>query len=410
MTWASTSPAVHGSVANGFEGVAEAFDRNFAERREVGAAFAAYLDGGLVVDLWGGLADRARRVAWQRDTLVGVFSGTKGLVATCLLLLLERGLLRLDIPVCRYWPEFAANGKEQILVGDVVCHQAGLPGLVAPVSAEEATDDVRMAELLAGQRPMIPRGAGPVYHALTFGWLCGELVRRVDGRGVGQFLRAEIADPLGLEVWIGLPEREEHRVAVLERDQAFERQQERSVGARAVDPVAWSIWSNPPRFSNDRFAANGRRWRAAEIPATNGIATARSLARLYGCLARGGEIDGVRLLSAATVEAACRCRARGHDPYLGTAVAFATGFEVQTSEMAFGPDADAYGHTGTGGSVHGAWPSLRTGFSYAPSLLSSFAGADPRAEALLVALHDAASNFHTPAPASRTPQAGERVI
>ncbi len=377
-----------GFAADGFEGVAEAFARNFSELGEIGAAFAAYVDGELVVDLWGGLADGRRNVAWDRDTLVGVFSGSKGIVAACMLLLLERGQLELDAPVCRYWPEFAAGGKQDVLVRDVVSHQAGLPGLLTPVSVEEATDDVRMAQLLAAQRPIAPPGSGPVYHAVTFGWLCGELVRRIDGRSIGRLLRDEIADPLGLDVWIGLPARHEGRVAVLERGAAFGQGPTDLLVGREVDETAWSIYSNPPRWSGDELAANLCAWRQAEVPATNGIVSARSLARLYGCLARGGEIDGVRLLSPETVERGRRCLARGVDPYVGE-LAFATGFELQTGEVDLGPPADAFGHSGAGGSVHGAWPESRTGFSYAPNLLRSLDGGDPRAAALLTALHAA---------------------
>jgi CubicO group peptidase (beta-lactamase class C family) len=375
-----------GIVKPGFERVADAFERNFAERGEIGAAFAAYVDGEPVVDLWGGLADRAHGIAWRPDTLVGIFSGSKGLVATCMLLLVERGQLELDAPVCRWWPEFAAHGKEGVLVRDVVSHCARLPGLLTPVSVEEATDDVRMAALVAAQ-PQVER-PGPQYHAVTFGWLCGELVRRADGRSVGRFLREEVAEPLDLELWIGLPQEHEHRVAVLERAAAFASEQEGMVVAREADEMAWSIWSNPPRFSAEGLAANLRAWHAAEVPATNAIASARSLARLYACLARGGELDGVRLLAAETIERGRTRVVRGEDPYLGE-VAFATGFEVQTSELGLGPAADAFGHGGAGGSVHGAWPGLRTGFSYAPNLLAGLGASDVRAAALLDALHGA---------------------
>ena len=175
-------------------------------------------------------------------------------------------------------------------------------------------------------------------------------------------------------------------MAVLERGDGFGREQNELAADRDVDPVAWSIWSNPPRFWGGALAANDRRWHAAEIPATNAIVAVPSLARLYGCLARGGEIDGMRLLSPEAVETGRRCLARGHDPYVGL-VAFAAGFQVQTTDMAYGPAADAFGHTGAGGSVHGAWPSLRTGFSYAPNLLGSLDAVDPRAERLLGALH-----------------------
>jgi CubicO group peptidase (beta-lactamase class C family) len=389
MTSPSTAPTVHGSVTPGYEGVAAAFERNFAEHGEVGAAFAACVDGKPVVDLWGGIADRRSGAAWEADTLVGIFSGSKGITAICMLMLIERGQLDLDAPVCRYWPEFAAQGKERIRVRDVLCHEAGMPGLLTAVSIEEATNERRMAQLLAAQRPIAAPGDGPRYHAVTYGWLCGELLRRVDGRSLGRFLQEEVAEPLGLEVWIGLPDRYEPRVAYLERDATFEQKQDEVVLDRDTDEVAWSIWSNPPRFAAGELAANQRIWHAAELPATNGIVAARSLARLYGCLARGGEIDGVRLLAPQTIERAGRCLARGKDPYEDEPLAFGVGFALQTEQMSLGPAEDAFGHGGAGGSAHGAWPGLRTGFSYAPNLMKSFSDVDPRSQALLGALHAA---------------------
>ncbi len=393
MSSPPATPTAQGSVAPGYERVAAAFERNFAEQGEIGAAFAAYVDGKPVLDLWGGTADRRNGAAWNEDTLVGIFSGSKGITAICMLLLLERGQLELDAPVCRYWPEFAAEGKEGIRVRDVLCHEAGMPGLLTAVSIEEATDERRMAALLAVQPPIAAPGDGPRYHAVTFGWLCGELLRRVDGRSLGRFLQEEIAEPLRLDVWIGLPDRCEPRVAYLERDDSFTRDQQELVVDREQDEVSWSIWSNPPRFAEGELAGNQRIWHAAEVPATNGIVAARSLARLYGCLARGGEIDGVRLLRAHTIESARRCLARGVDPYdEDELLAFGTGFALQTEQMAFGPAEDAFGHGGAGGSMHGAWPSLRTGFSYAPNLMKSFTDLDPRSQALLDALHEAVTN------------------
>lgn len=386
---------MQGFAAPGFERVAEAFEGNFAERGEIGAAFAAYLDGELIVDLWGGTADRRTGRPWERDTLVGVFSGTKGITATCLLPLIERAQLDLQAPVSRYWPEFGVHGKDRIRVRDVVCHEAGLPGLLTPVSIEDATDEVAMAALVAAQRSIAAPGAGPRYHAVTFGWLCGELLRRVDGRSIGRFLREEIAEPLGLDIWIGLPDEHRSRVAFLERDAAFEREQREVAIDRAQDEIAWSIWSNPPRFADGEMAANRPIWQKAEVPATNGIVAPRSLARLYGCLACEGTIDGVRLLAPQTIEDARRGLSRGEDPCLGEMLAFGTGFELQTEEMRLGPAADAFGHTGAGGSVHGAWPSLRLSFSYAPNLLASLSGVDTRAQALLSALY-AGSRRATP--------------
>lgn len=394
---------LNGSVRRGYEGVAEEFERNLAERGEVGAAFAAFVDGEPVVDVWGGWADRRRDAEWRGDTLSPVFSGTKGLVAVCLLILIDRGELDLEAPVCRYWPEFAANGKERVLVRHVVAHQAGLPGLETPVSVEEAVDDVRMARLLARQPGLTAPGAQVAYHAITFGWLCGELIRRVDGRSVGRLLREEIADRLCLDLWIGLPEEHEHRVAVVEPGEGFGAPRQTPAAADGDARTAWSIWDNPPRFSGDGLAANSPLWHAAQIPATNGVCSARSLARLYGCLAGQGEIDGVRLLSRAAVETGRRLLARGRDPQLDTPMAFGVGFQLQTEQMAFGPPRDAFGHGGAGGSMHGAWPGLRTGFSYTPSLLRAISGrVDDRAAALLGALHRAVTESSAARAGRRT--------
>jgi CubicO group peptidase (beta-lactamase class C family) len=256
------------------------------------------------------------------------------------------------------------------------------------VTPEEATDDRRMARLLAGQPLIWAPGTRLYYHAMTFGWLCGELIRRVDGRSVGRLFGDEIARPLGLDAWIGLPAEHESRVAVLERGRGFGAQRRDGDASPERDQVAWSIWGNPPRYATDPLPVNTRSWRAAEIPASNGVAAARSVARLYGCLARGGEIDGVRLLVPDSLELGSTCLARGVEPYLDKPMAFGVGFELQTEAMPFGPAAVACGHTGAGGSVHGAWPHLKAGFSYVTSMLCESRVPDPRSAALLRALHE----------------------
>jgi len=375
---------VEGFVAPGFEPVAAAFHKNLMARGDTGAAFAAIVGGEPVADLWGGWAAVGR--PWQPDTVAGIFSGSKGLVAACLLLLLDRGRLDLERPIADYWPEFAAQGKEAIRVRHVVSHQAGLPGLLTPVTAAEATNDRRMAALVANQPAICPPGTRLHYHALTFGWLCGELIRRIDGRSVGQLFAEEIARPLGLDAWIGLPAEHDDRVALFRRDPSFGTRRSPVDGAGACQRLPWSIWENPPRFS-EPLPGNTREWRAAEVPASNGIGSARSLARLYACLARGGEIDGIRLLSPETVGLGRRLLARGQEPLLGRPFAFGIGFQLQDEGSPFGPAADGFGHPGAGGSVHGAWPGLRTGFSYVTSMLRDSEMADPRAEALLEALY-----------------------
>jgi CubicO group peptidase (beta-lactamase class C family) len=370
----SASP--HGFVAAGYEPVAAAFAENLDERGEVGAAFAAVVDDALVVDVWGGFTDAERSRPWERDTVCGVYSGTKGLVATCLAVLLDRGRLDLDAPVAAVWPEFAAHGKQDVLVRHLVSHGAGLPGLTTPVRLAEALDDRRMAELLARQPALAAPGTRLWYHAMTFGWLCGELIRRIDGRSVGSFLREEIAGPLGLDLWIGLPEEIEPRVAMLVPEAGF------GAPARGAedDPIAWSIWSNPPRFTQRPLPANGRDWRAAEIPASNGVVSARSMAVLYGALVGGRSPVSAEALAVATAEIT-----RGVDPYLATEMRFGVGFQLQVDDR-FGPSDDGFGHAGTGGSVHGAWPSRRTGFSYVMNELRGGGAVDERSTALLDAL------------------------
>lgn len=385
---AGRASSVRGFLAPGFEGIAEEFERNLLERGDGGAAFAAVVDGVPVVDVWGGVKRGDTGDPWERDTLVGIFSGTKGFVATCLLQLVQRGKLNLEQPLCAYWPEFGANGKRDVLVRHVVSHRAGLPGLSTPVSSREATDPSRMAELLALQRPISPPGTRFHYHALTFGWLCGELIRRIDGRSVGRYFREEVADPLGLDAWIGLPAEQERRVATFRRGPGFGTGRADPPDDPALARIAWSIWHNPPRFSEDPLPANTRLWRAAEVPASNGIATARSVARLYGCLACGGEIDGIRVLSPEALAVGRTCLTRDVEPFLNEPMAFGTGFELQADGPRFGPVSAAFGHTGTGGSVHGAWPEFRTGFSYVTNTLHHSGGVDPRALALLRVLHD----------------------
>lgn len=366
---------LNGYAAPGFSQVAEEFSRNFTVRGDLGASFAVVRDGEPLVDLWGGIADRASARPWSADTLQILFSGTKGLVATCLLLLIERGQLALESPVARYWPEFAAAGKSGVLVRDLVSHSAGLPGLDVPVTWQEATDARRMAALLARQ----PRSTDPrairTYHAVTFGWLCGELVRRVDGRGIGQFFAEEIARPLDLELWIGLPAEFEPRVSAVELAPAWTSVADERL---ALDPLRRAV-ENPSRYHPESFPWNEREWHAAEVPSSNGIGTARSVARFYASLGQ--------LLSPATLRLGTTVLSRRHDPLLERLTSFGVGFQLQTDALALGPVPDAFGHGGAGGSVHGRWPRQRIGFSYAMNLLRDDRG-DMRAAALLAALYN----------------------
>jgi len=368
-----------GTVAPGFEAVAAELEQILGESAGCGAAFAALVDGRPVVDLWAGAADGEAGVPWGEDTLQLIFSGTKGLVAVCLLMLVERGALELEAPVSRYWPEFAAAGKSEVTVAQVASHTAALPGLRDGFSADDLLDPVGMEELVAAEAPFWEPGTKLAYHALTYGWLCDGLVRRVDGRSAGRFFADEVAGPLRLELWIGLPPEHEARVARLVPAPDYgitylgdgpEPLLEAVYGELVTRPGPW----NEPAFH------------AAEIPAANAIGSARSIARLYGCLASGG----APLLSEETVRLGRTELSRGPCAITRRPYAYGVGFELQTELAAFGAAPDAFGHTGSGGSVHGAWPAERVGFSFAMNELQPEAR-DRRARRLLAALAEGLS-------------------
>jgi CubicO group peptidase (beta-lactamase class C family) len=374
---------ISGRVAAGYEAVRDEFEDVMSRPDEAGAAFAAVVDGLPVVDLWGGVRDADGRIPWTADTAQPIFSGTKGLTATCILLLLDRGQLGLDRRVGDYWPAFASAGKSEVLVRHLISHQAGLPAVEPPPRGDEALDPVEMEARLARQPARWPPGDAITYHALTFGWLCDGLLRQVNGRSVGRFFAEEIAGPLGLDAWIGLPPAAEGRVATMLRAPDYRvnfgdvRDEERDLLTR--------IYAGGG-IVGERFLVNDRDFLRAEIAGVNGVATARSMARLYGCLACDGLIDGVRLLSPATVRSASVPLAAGLDQLTRKPLAFSTGFELQTALDWYGPAAVAFGHSGAGGSVHGAWPELRTGFSFAMTLMRRD-DRDGRAQRLLRVLH-----------------------
>jgi len=377
---------IGGGVAPGYDGVREAFASNFTVRGEVGAAFAAYVDGEPVVNLWGGVADPERGRPWGPETLQLIFSGTKGLVAAVILVLLDRGGLGLDEPVSRYWPEFGASGKSHVTIGDALSHQAGVPGITGVVQAEELLDGAAMAERLARQAPLWSDKASFSYHALTYGWIAGELVRRITGVSIGTFFAREIAAPLDLEAWIGLPPSLERRVSTISVHESF-----RSVWqeAMALDGLA-QIYENPPLF-REPLIWNRPEFHSHEIPGANGIATARAMAALYGCLACGGSANGISLVTQPSIAASIRERSRGIDALSREWMAFGAGFFLQTPDVWFGPTAKAFGHTGAGGSVHGAWPTHRTGFSYTMNEMRDEID-DDRSRVLLASLYASVAN------------------
>ena len=374
---------IRGFVAAGYEAVRDEFEDVISRPDEAGAAFAAVVDGVPVVDMWGGVRDADGRIPWTGDTAQLIFSGTKGLVATCILLLLDRGQLNLDRRVSDYWPAFSAAGKGEVLVRHLVSHQAGLPAVDPPPRGQEALDPVEMAARLAQQPALWPPGTAITYGALTFGWLCDGLIRQVDGRSVGRFFADEIASPLGLDAWIGLPHLAERRVATMMRAPDYEVTfGDVSDGARQLLARIYAGGG----IVGERFVANDPDFLHAEIAGVNGVATARSMARLYGCLASDGAIDGVRLLSPGGVRLAYVPLAAGLDQLTRKPLAFSIGFETQSALQWYGPAMVAFGHSGAGGSVHGAWPQLRTGFSFAMNLMRRD-DRDGRAQRLLSSLY-----------------------
>jgi CubicO group peptidase (beta-lactamase class C family) len=349
---------IEGSVAAGFERVRAAFERCFTDLGETGAAFSALVDRRPVVDLWGGEGIR-------RDSLVHVYSVTKAMAAFCVLVLADRERLGLDDPVARHWPEFAQRGKARITVRQLLSHQAGLVALRGRQPGSVLLDRERTCELLAAEAPWWEPGSGHGEHALFFGHLCGELVRRIDGRSLGAFWREEVAGPWRLDFHIGL--------------QPAER-------ARAVDLVGpvpaptgelgRLAMSNPPGML-DLAVVNGDAWRAAEIAAVNGHGTARAVARFYAGLLAGGQLDGLRLVTPETVAAMTAGELSAHDPVLGSEMTWGLGVWVEH---------DGYGMGGLGGSLGMADPALDLAQAYVTRRLADHARADAMDAAVRAAL------------------------
>jgi CubicO group peptidase (beta-lactamase class C family) len=363
-------PEIGGGTTAGFEIVREAFMENLKRDDEVGAAVAVYLHGRKVVDLWGGIADPEQARVWERDTLQVVYSTTKAVTATCALLLTQRGELDLDAPVAEYWPEFAANGKGHIPVRWLLTHQAGLPAIDHPISPAEAIAWEPMVTALAAQRPFWEPGTEHGYHGLTFGWLVGEVVRRVSGRSLGTFLAEEIAAPLGLDLWIGLPRSEQHRVSrIISAVPDFEAlsridlnavpEAVRDVMAAYVDPTSLTVRSL--RAVTPALDHNNPDEQRAEMPSTNGICTARALARFYAALI--GEVDGHRILEPDVLAAATTQQASGIDRILRVPVRIGTGLGLPTPDT-FWYSPNAFGFPGLGGSLGFADSATGLAFGY----------------------------------------------
>jgi CubicO group peptidase (beta-lactamase class C family) len=385
----SPEGSVHGDCAPRFAAVRERFAHSFGPDGEMGAALAVYLDGEPVVDLWGGYKDAAGTRPWGRDTLVHVASTTKGMTTLCLHRLVQDGRLDLEAPVSRYWPEFAQAGKQTVPVHMLLSHRAGLPAVRAPLPGDAKYDWERMTRALAAETPWWEPGTKHGYHAMTFGWLVGEVLRRIDGRSVGAFFREEVAGPLGIDFHIGLDPADDARCAeVIPVSQSSPKNPLYEISTQG-DSLPARVFTNPPSLP-DEF--NAPAWRRAEIPAGNGHGTARAVAKVYGALARGGEIDGVHVLSAQAIERATREQAFGPDAVLlGYPMRYGLGFFLTHRHVPFGPNPRAFGHPGMGGSLGFADPDARLGFGYVMNRSQSGVAGDARGFALVAAVYDCLS-------------------
>jgi CubicO group peptidase (beta-lactamase class C family) len=361
----TTALEVHGVCDSQFTAVRDALSDNFSRFGEVGASLSVMVDGRMVVDIWAGHADAARTRPWERDTIVNAWSTTKGIVATCAHRLADQGRLDLDAPVAQYWPEFAQAGKSQIPVRYLLSHQAGLPAIRKQLPLGAAYDWDRMTSALAEEAPWWEPGAKHGYHAFTYGWLIGEVIRRITGQSVGAYFRKEIAEPLGLDFQIGLPPRDDARTAECISADLPQPGESNFVLEMLKDPesLPFKVLANPPDLFQPGVV-NTREWRAAEIPGANGHGNARALARLYGALARGGELDGFRVLSPEAIERATVEQASGPDEVMGLNLRTALGFVLSSPDATMGPNPRAFGHSGAGGSLGFADPDAKIGFGY----------------------------------------------
>jgi CubicO group peptidase (beta-lactamase class C family) len=378
---------IEGSCDPRFERVKEVFAESFANGIEVGAAVAATLDGKPIIDLWGGYADKAKSKPWTRDTLVNVYSTTKGLAAICAHRLVDQGKLDLDAPVAKYWPEFAQAGKEKIPVNQLLSHRAGLPAIRKQLPMDAYFNWNVMCSTLAAHEPWWEPGTRHGYHAITFGYLIGEVIRRITGNTPGTYLRDEIARPLNLDMHIGVDASFDARIAELIGAPPPPPGTPDQFTEMASDPesVTFKAVANP-RPVIDPALINSREWRGAEVPAANGHATARSLAALYGALASGGKANGYTVLTPESIRRAHTEQAIGPDVVLGVVTRWGLGFALTQPAVPIGPNPRTFGHPGAGGSIGFADPDARLGFGYVMNQMGSDALIDGRAAALFNAI------------------------
>lgn len=373
--------AVHGQVDPAFEAVRTAFATNFSDHDDIGAACCVYRHGRPVVDLWAGFADLPAGRPWRERTLQLVFSATKGVTATTVLTLVEQGRIDLDAPLARYWPEFAANGKADIPVRWIMSHRAGLPAIEGDFTLPQALAGDAIVSALAAQAPVWEPGSTHGYHVRSFGWLLGELVRRVTGQSLGRYFHDTIAVPFGLDFFIGLPATEQRRCAtIIPPDNALP-----FLDLLGPDALTTRAMNGPSGLFAYTEMWNRPEVLAAELPSSNGVGTARALARLYAAVV--GTVDGKRLLSPATVEAARTVEAEGPDRVIILPSSYGLGY-ARAPMLPTSCAPESFGHPGAGGSLGFADPTHALGFGYVTTRMKFDAGHDPRTEGLVAAVYE----------------------
>ena len=385
---------IGGDVADGFGAVADMFRSNFRERGEVGAAVAVYRDGQAVVDLWGGTRDPARGLRWEADTMVPVFSATKGMSAAAIAVAHSKGLFRLDEPVASYWPQFGQLGKEQVTVRQLLAHRAGLAVIDQRLDLATIADPDALGAVLAAQGPGWPPGTAHGYHAQTLGWYESQLLRRIDpaGRSLGRFFAEEVAARLDVQFYIGLPEDiERERLAVfsgggrvsaaLHAHQLPKRLLAAMLNPRSATARAFT---NPKELAMNMSSINRPDVLRLEFPSMNGVGEARAIAKVYGSMADGGAELGLTRATLDEVEAECPA---GFDVIFRLRSAFAMGFMKPFPILPFGSSGRSYGHTGMGGSFGFADPAAKLGYAYAMNRGGYSLPTDPREIALRTAVY-----------------------
>lgn len=369
--------AAQGVCSPRFTAVQAAFERNFGEGGDKGAAFSLWVDGRAVVDLWAGWRDAAGTQAWTPDTVVNVWSSTKGVTAACFAMLVDRGRLSYEDKVAERWPEFAVLGKGDVTVGMLLSHQAGLSGFTDPAVVEDLYGGHAAAARLAAQAPLWPPGSASGYHAITYGILATELFERIEGRSIKRFVAEELAQARGLDIAIGLEASQAGRAAEMIAPVGMG-----SGDIGSFNPAQIAALTNPgldPRLPNTQA------WREAELPSANGFTNARALAALYAGLLPNAPRP---LASPAAIEQATRVRIEGVDLVLDLFTRWGAGFLVN-SEQLYGPNPEAFGHSGWGGSFAFADPKTGIAMAYTMNQMSQLLRGDPRGQALIDAVYGA---------------------